>query len=231
VTKILLAEDDRDTLDVTTYALRRQGYNVVAVCDGAQALQAWQSHRPDIVLLDVGLPNVGGFELSRRIRAESDTPVIMVTNRTDEDSVLRGFLAGADDYVTKPFSHRELGMRIKAVLARCENPLPEPPPQIRTRDLVLDSESHEVTPIGGAPVQLTPLEFRLLQILALNEGRVVTLNRLVEYAWGYDGGDPSMLKTHLSHVRTKLERGAGHSIDLRSLPSVGYSLGRRSTGS
>jgi DNA-binding response OmpR family regulator len=225
--KVLLAEDDRDTLDVTTYALRRQGYNVIGVGDGAQALQHWQSDHPDIVLLDVGLPHVGGFDVSRKIRSESDTPVIMLTGRTEEEYVVRGFLAGADDYVTKPFSHKELGMRIKAVLGRCENPpLPEPAAEIRTRDLALDTESHEVTPTGGKPVHLTPLEFRLLQILALNEGRVVTLARLVEYAWGYDGGDTSMLKTHLCHIRTKIERSAGRSIGLKSLPSVGYSLGR-----
>ena len=221
--KILLVEDDADTLDVTTYSLRKNGYDVVTCTDGQQAVARWEREKPDLVVLDVNLPKMNGFDVCRKIRDNSLTPVIMLTGRTDEEHVLQGFNLGADDYVTKPFSHKQLAARIRAVLNRVGERVPaEPAGQVKTTDMVLDMQAHEVVR-NGKSVRLTPLEFKILYILASNEGRVVSSQRLIEYAWGYDGGDPSLLKTHVCHIRQKLGFGeTGPNIE--SVPWVGYKL-------
>jgi DNA-binding response OmpR family regulator len=230
--KILVADDDADLLDVTTYALRREGYNIVTATDGQQAVERHLDERPDLVLLDLSLPRMSGFEVCRRIRESAATPIIMLTARNDDDNVVQGFLTGADDYVTKPFSHRQLVARIRAVLNRTNGGLtPEPEGDLTVGNLRLDLHSHEVTIRGDRVVRLTPLEFRVLYMLAINEGRVVSSSRLVEYAWGYEGGEPSLVKTHISHVRQKLglekaqpgdERPG--DVQIRTVPWVGYSL-------
>jgi DNA-binding response OmpR family regulator len=221
--KILLVDDDADTLDVTTYSLRKNGYDVVTSTDGQQAIARWDREKPDLVVLDVNLPKANGFEVCRKIRDSALTPVIMLTGRTDEEHVLQGFTVGADDYVTKPFSHRQLVARIRAVMNRVGERVPaEPAGQVKTTDMVLDLQAHEVIRNGQA-VRLTPLEFKMLYMLASNEGRVVSSQRLVEYAWGYDGGEPSLLKTHVCHIRQKLGLGEpGPTIE--SVPWVGYRL-------
>jgi len=222
--KILLADDDTDMLDVTAYALRREGFSIVVATDGLQALRRWRSDDPDVVLLDVGMPRVNGFEVCRRIRQSAKTPVIMLTAAGDEDHVVKGFLHGADDYVTKPFSPKQLAMRIRAVLRRTGSEVePQPTGELHAGDLVLDVEGHQVQNQGKS-VQLTPLEFRILYMLATNIGRVVSFGRLVEFAWGYDGGDPSMLKTHVSHIRRKLGLQRGQPGDITVVHGVGYSL-------
>jgi DNA-binding response OmpR family regulator len=224
--KALLVDDDPDLLDLTTYALRREGYTVLCAIDGQQAIQRWESENPDIVLLDANLPKLNGFEVCRRIRHDSETPVIMLTGRDDEEDVVRGFRVGADDYVTKPFSAKQLSMRMKAVLRRSRSdPYRQPVSEVRVGDLVLDLQSHEATK-GGKRVQLTTLEFRILYILAMNEGRIIPYSRLVEYAWGYDGGDASLLKTHICHIRKKLGMPVDNEGGIRAVPGVGYSLAR-----
>ena len=230
--KILVADDDPDLLDVTTYALRRHGYNIVTATDGIQAVERCEDERPDLMLLDIGLPRLNGFEVCRRIRERSSIPIIMLTARNDDDNVVQGFLTGADDYVTKPFSHRQLAARIRAVLNRTHGGLtPEPEGDLTVGSLRLDLHSHEVNIRGERTVRLTPLEFRVLYMLAINEGRVVSSSRLVEYAWGYEGGEASLVKTHISHVRQKLglekSRPEGErpgDIRIRTVPWVGYSL-------
>ena len=222
--KILLVDDDVDTLDLTTYALRKHGYKVITGTDGQQALSRWQEEQPDLVVLDASMPKKNGFDVCREIREKSLTPVIMVTGKTDEESVVQGFLAGADDYVAKPFSHRQLAMRIRAVLNRCtERANVEPSGDLQTSDMRLDMQSHEVHR-NGKCVRLTPLEFRILYLLASNEGRVVSSQRLVEYAWGYDGGESSLLKTHVCHIRQKLGMQQGEGPYIQGIPWVGYQL-------
>lgn len=222
--KVLLVDDDADLLDVTAYALRREGFNVILAGDGPHALRRWQADAPDVVVLDVGLPRMSGFEVCHQIRQNSSTPVILLTALTEEQHIVQGFRLGADDYVTKPFSPRQLTMRIQAVLRRGSTMgQVEPARQICVGDLVLDAESHEVHR-GGLQVELTPMEFRILYLLANNLGRVVTSTRLVDYAWGYDGGDPSLLKTHISHIRTKLGLPARGPGGIEVLPTVGYRL-------
>ena len=225
--KVLLVDDDADLLDLMTYALRREGFTVTTAMDGQQALQRWEVERPDIILLDGNLPKVDGFEVCRRIRHASKTPIIMLTARDEEADVLRGLQVGADDYVTKPFSAKLLTARMKTVLRRCQaDPFRQAVSEVKVGDLVLDLQSHEVTK-SGSPVQLTPLEFRILYLLAMNEGRVVPYSRLVEYAWGYyDEGNSSLLKTHLSHIRKKLGLPATGAGSVKAVLGVGYSLAR-----
>jgi DNA-binding response OmpR family regulator len=224
--KVLVVDDDADLLDLTAYALRRDGFTVVQAVDGEQALQKWKREEPDLVLLDANMPKLNGFEVCRQIRQESTTPVIMLTARDDEADILQGLELGADDYVTKPFSAKQLIARIKAVIRRCQgDPYRQPVSELTAGDLVLDLQSHEARK-SGSVVQLTPLEFRLLYMLAMNEGRVIPYDRLVEYAWGYDGGDSSLLKTHMSHIRSKLGLTGNGPGSIRAIPGVGYSLSR-----
>jgi len=223
-----MADDDVYLLDVTTYALRREGFNVLTATDGQQALQRWEQEHPDIVLLDVNLPKLNGFEVCRRIRQEAETPIIMLTARSEEEDVIHGFRLGADDYVSKPFSARQLTARMQAALRRSQaDDYERPVREVRIGDLVLNVDSHEVTS-AGTLVQFTPLEFRILHLLAMNEGRVIPYSRLVEYAWGYDSGDACLLKTHIYHIRRKLNLPPKGQGGIRSVSGVGYSLGRRS---
>jgi DNA-binding response OmpR family regulator len=224
--KVLVVDDDADLLDLTAYALRRDGFTVVQAVDGDQALLKWKREEPDLVLLDANMPKLNGFEVCRRIRQASTTPVILLTARDDEADILQGLELGADDYVTKPFSAKQLIARIKAVIRRCQgDPYRQPVSELTAGDLVLDLQSHEARK-SGSVVQLTPLEFRLLYMLAMNEGRVIPYDRLVEYAWGYDGGDSSLLKTHMSHIRSKLGLTGTGPGSIRAIPGVGYSLSR-----
>lgn len=222
--KVLLVDDDIDLLDVTSYALRREGFNVIVATDGMQAQQRWESDHPDLVVSDIAMPRMNGLELCQQIRRNSTTPVILLTAKNSEEEIIRGFELGADDYVTKPFSPRQLAMRIRAVWRRgSSTDAPEPVRQLQVGELALDAETHEVIHRGNE-VQLTPIEFKLMYILAANCGRVVPSSRLVDYAWGYDGGDVSLLKTHISHLRKKLQLPQSDLGDIRAVPSVGYRL-------
>jgi DNA-binding response OmpR family regulator len=223
--KILLADMDADVLDLTTYALRRYGFDVVGVKDGLHALQCWKETAPDLVLAEGDLPGLNGFDLCREIRQHSSTPVIILSERRDDVDVIRGFQFGADDYVMKPFSHRQLAMRIRAVLSRTAGMSSEAAPraELRAGDLYLDLESHEVSR-GGQTVRLTPIEFRILYLLMLSPGRVVSNARLIEHAWGYGGADAVALKMHISRIRQKLARRNASFGTIRSVRWVGYML-------
>jgi DNA-binding response OmpR family regulator len=231
--KILLVDDDPDLLDVTAYALRREGLTVILATDGQQALRRWEADQPSLVVVDVGLPLLNGIEVCRRIRQQSTTPVVLLTGLASDEDVARGFRAGADDYVTKPFSPRQLAARIRAIVARRAHhaertamglrATPEPARELRVGDLVVDADSHEVHWQGSA-VRLTRTEFRLLHLLALNAGRVVNSARLVEYAWGYGEDDVSLLKTHISHIRTKLRLSTTGAMRIESVARLGYRL-------
>lgn len=225
--KILLADDDADMLDVTAYALRREGFNIIVATDGAQALRRWRSDQPDLVLLDVGMPRISGFEVCQQIRQASQTPVIMLTAAGDEEHIVQGFVHGADDYVTKPFSPKQLAMRIRAILRRSSDArIPEPPRELTLGGLTLDLEAHRVQR-GDEWVQLTPIEFRVLHVLASNVGRVVSFARMADHVWGYDGGDPSVLKTHVSHIRSKLKLPRDGPGAIRVVHGAGYYLADR----
>lgn len=226
--KALIVDGDRDLLDVMTYALRRHGHQVIAATDGQQALDRLRADRPEIVVLDLKLPRLDGFEVCRRIRLESELPIIIVSSSCEEPDLLRALDLGADDYVTKPFSLKVLAARMETVSRRCRTDSHARAARtVRAGDLELSLQSYEVTCGGGAPVQLTPLEFRILYLLAMNEGQVIPYTRLVDYAWGFEGGDSSLLKTHVCHIRGKLGLPLDGAGAIQSLATVGYSLVKR----
>ena len=225
---VLIADDDKDLTDVLSYALARDGYSVVSAIDGDKAMRRLKEDRPSIVLLDVNLPHTNGFELCRRVRGESNVPIIMLTARNEESDILRAFQLGADDFVTKPFSAKQLSARIGAVLRRTSSdPYAKPVTEVRVGDLVLDTDTYQVTK-GGLAARLTPLEFRILFMLAMNAGRLVTYHRLVEYVWRYDldtdGRDANLLKSHISHIRSKLRMSDDGHDGIRAVVGVGYML-------
>jgi DNA-binding response OmpR family regulator len=224
--KVLVIDDDVDLVDLLTYALRRDGYNVLTALDGQCGLQRWEDEEPDIVLLDSRLPKLDGLEVCRRIRRESRTPIIILSEHVQEEDVIKGLHTGADDYIKKPFSAKELSARMEAVLRRSRtNSFREQPTELRVGNLALDLQTHTASNAGEA-VQLTVLEFKLLYILAVNDGNIVPYSRLIEYAWGYyDPSNSNALKTHICHIRRKLnlspERRTG---SLRVIQGVGYRL-------
>ena len=192
--------------------------------DGQQGLKRWEDESPDLVLLDANLPKVDGFEVCRRIRHDGATPIIMLTARDEEEDVLHAYRIGIDDYVNKPFSAKQLVARMKAVLRRSQaDPHRQAVREVKFGDVRLDLQSYSASD-GERQIQFTPLEFRILYLLGVNEGRVIPYSRLVEYAWGYEGGDSSLLKTHICHIRQKLNLSAGKNGGIRAVPGVGYSL-------
>lgn len=222
--RVLMAEDDTDMLDVTTYALHKHGYQVIGVSDGAVAVDRFRKERPDVVLLDINLPNRSGMEICREIRKLSSTPIIMVTAMGDEGHIVEGFECGADDYINKPISYRELAMRMRAILQRSRDvPVVESSRVARAGDLSVDLDSHEVRK-ASTPVRVTRLEARILYHLLSNAGRVVTTDRLIEFVWNYDGGNAFALKTHISQIRHKLGLSKGEAGYIRSAQQVGYVL-------
>jgi len=222
--RVLIADDDSFHVDLTTYALRRQGIQVVSAATGAQALKLCEHDQPDLILLDVGLPALDGFEVCRRIRENHSTPIIMLSSHAGEEDIVQGLRVGADDYVTKPFSARELIARIEAVLRRSKvSSLERSLGEVEVGSLTLDVDRHEVRR-DGETVLLTPLEFRILHLLGMNAGRVITYSRLLEYAWGYDVDDPGLLRSHIYHIRTKLKLPKQGPGAIRSVSGIGYRL-------
>jgi DNA-binding response OmpR family regulator len=221
----MIVEDDVDTLDITAYALRREGYEVVTAVDGKQALQRWETDSPDLVILDVMLPKVNGFEVCRRIRSESNVPVLMLTARDQDEDVVRGLDMGADDYIVKPYSHKQLLARIRTAMRRTRAQQPKgETKQLILGDLEFDIEGRELLR-RGVRIEFTPIEFRLLFCLATNAGRLVSTARLVEYVWGCkEGGDANLLKTHISHIRRKLGLGSNNRDYIKNVPGTGYAI-------
>jgi DNA-binding response OmpR family regulator len=222
--RVLLVDDDVDMLDVSTYALRRHGFDVSAATDGPSALERWRTDRPDLVLLDVNMPRLGGVEVCRAIREQSSTPIIIMSAFNDEDRIVDAFENGADDFVAKPVSYRELAMRIRAITGRrTDAPVIEVSTVARTGDLMVDLSNCEVRK-AGQPISLTRLEARALYFLASNAGRIMPSQRLIEAVWEYEGGDSFALKTHISHIRQKLGSIKGQPGYICSVPRIGYKL-------
>lgn len=220
--KILLVEDDPDILDLTAYVLRRERFVVIEATDGAQALRRWKTDRPDLVIMDLGLPALDGFEVLRRIREEDQTPILVITGRKDAHDILRCFNLGSDDFVPKPFEYRELIARARAILRRAQAAQGEATePSVQLDGLTLDPVTYEVT-WRDESVRLTPTEFRILYLLVTNAGHVVPASRLYTYVWGSEGADANALRSHMSHLRRKLEINGASPGSITSIPAVGY---------
>ncbi|HYU18595.1 MAG TPA: response regulator transcription factor [Chloroflexota bacterium] len=227
--KILVVDDDRDLLEALGLGmqLQWQGAEVVTATDGEQGLEVFAEQSPDVVLLDVGLPRLDGFEVLRRIREVSDTPVLMLTARGEELDKVRGLEIGADDYVTKPFSPLELLARIKAVLRRTELPPPvRAAPSFAAGDLTINFDSREVFKRGEV-VQLTALEYRLLYHLVRNAGHVLSREALLARVWGDEyRGQSDYLKVYISRLRSKLEDDPDHPRYILTERGLGYRFSR-----
>jgi DNA-binding response OmpR family regulator len=222
--KILLVDDEQDALELVSRTFLRAGYDVMTAPSGEHALKLMASAQPDLVVLDVLLPDIDGFEVCRRIRLDSQVPIVMLTARDEEEDVMHGFRLGVDDYVTKPFSARLLAARVAAVLRRtCQSNQRQREDHVQAGELDLDIHSFEVRK-DGQQIRLTPLEFRILHILAANKGRVVPYDRLIEYAWGHDGGSPSHLKIRICSIRKKLGLPVNGDAGIKAVVGTGYTL-------
>jgi DNA-binding response OmpR family regulator len=232
--KALIVDDDRVLADVLAFTLRREGFEVVQAFDGEMALQRWQEERPDLVVLDVNLPRLDGFAVCRRIRELSDTPILLLTVRSEEDDIVHGLELGADDYITKPFSPRQLVARALAVLRRTHRAPTHVALRSQAGDLTLDSSRRELRFAGGEAVALAPLESRLLEYLMLNAGHVVTMEAIIDHVWGPEGGDRDMLRQLVRRLRQKLalcanampspSTGTAALPYVETVPGLGYGL-------
>lgn len=220
--KILVVDDDLELSNLISFALRQAGYLAVQAADGAQALHVWEREQPDLVILDVNMPKLGGFEVLQRIRAQSATPVMLLTVRASEEDQVQGLDLGADDYLAKPFSPRTLLARVRALLRRAGLERAAPP---TTGDMQIDTEQQIVHVGDGAPVRLTNLEFRLLQYLLANAEHTVPFDRLTNHVWGYRSvGDRQLLKQLVHRLRQKIEGNPAEPRYIVTVPNVGYML-------
>ena len=218
--KILVVDDELSILNLVTSYLKADGYEVFTASDGPAALNAARAYKPDLVVLDIMLPGLDGLEVLSRLRRESDVYVILLTARTEEMDRVVGLSVGADDYVTKPFSPRELSARVKAALRRLHGGAGAGSEAVifSFKHLRIDTGARQVS-VDERPVELTAIEFDLLRALAENRGRVLTREQLLEKVWGYDYfGDTRVVDVHLGHVRQKL--GAADLI--ATVRGVGY---------
>jgi DNA-binding response OmpR family regulator len=224
-TTVLVVEDDRKTADLIRLYLERAGYRVVLAVDGAEALRRVEEHAPDLAVLDLMLPNMDGLDVCHEIRQRLDLPVIMLTARSTEEDRLTGLEVGADDYVTKPFSPRELVARVRAVLRRTGDAGEDGRgAQVRRGELVIDLKRREVRR-RGVPLALTPREFNLLRALAREPGRVFTRAELLERAFGFDfDGLERTVDVHLMNLRRKIEDDPKRPRLVLTVPGFGYKL-------
>lgn len=227
--KVLVVEDDRTLLEVLQYNLTKEGYDVLTASDGAEGLETARSNKPDLVILDVMLPKIDGYEVCRILRKEMTMPILMLTAKIEETDRVVGLEVGADDYVTKPFSMRELMARVRAMLRRTEMMKKEAVSASGTSsscfkigDFEIDAARHKVSR-GGAAVELSRMEFALLDFLARNQGQVFSRDHLLQKVWGYDyAGDTRTVDVHVSWLRRKIEADPAHPRHLLTVRGVGY---------
>src|SRR5262245_33400234 len=220
--KILVVDDDRVLADVVAFTLRREGFQVVQAHDGQVALERWAEEQPDMLVLDVNLPKLDGFAVCRKIREQSNVPIILLTVRDEEDDIVKGLGMGADDYVTKPFSPRQLVARTQAVLRRTGRLAA---PAVRqVGQLLLDPSRREARLEQGEAIPLTPLESRLLDYLMLNAGHILTAEAIIEHVWGAEGGDRDMLRQLVRRLRSKIEPDPAQPIYIETVAGLGYGL-------
>lgn len=220
--KALIVDDDRVLSDVLAFTLRREGFAILQAYDGKAALQCWENEQPDLVVLDVNLPVLDGFAVCERIREQADTPIILLTVRGEEDDIVKGLKIGADDYIVKPFSPRQLVARAQAVLRRTHQPVPSQ--TLVFKDLQLEPAIRQAKIGNQSPIQLTTLENRLLEYLLMNAGRILAMNMIIDYVWGTSGGDRDMLRQLVRRLRLKIEPDPTNPIYLKTISGLGYGL-------
>jgi len=219
--RILVVDDDKKIVDLVSLYLRREGYGVLAAYDGREALELARLKQPDLIVLDLLLPELDGKDVCRLLRAESSVPIIMLTARSTDEDKLLGLDLGADDYITKPFNPRELVARVRAVLRRAA-PNEEPPEDKRFGELLISFVRHEVL-ARGAVVNLTPTEFRLLETMAREPGRAFSRCDLLDRAFGYDyEGLERTVDVHIMNLRRKIEAEPSRPRYVVTVAGVGY---------
>jgi two-component system response regulator RegX3 len=222
MTKILLVEDEKSLSEPLSYLLRREGYEVQVVDNGLAAVSAVEATPPDLMLLDLMLPGLPGTEVCREVRQRSSLPIIMLTAKDSEVDIVVGLELGADDYVTKPYSSRELLARIKAVLRRRAEDPHASQSILEYHGIVLDSDRHQLV-VRGTPVSLPLKEFELLELLMLNAGRVLTRGQIIDRVWGSDYfGDTKTLDVHIKRLRSKIEDNPSEPTMIVTVRGLGY---------
>jgi two-component system, OmpR family, response regulator len=227
--KVLLVEDDRTLLDVLKYNLTKEGHDVITASDGVEALDVARDKKPDLIVLDVMLPKLDGFEVCRILRREMTVPILMLTAKAGETDKVVGLELGADDYMTKPFSMREFLARIKAMLRRAEmtklveiSAKETAPSLIKVGDLEIDFARHKVSQ-SGTTIDLSPKEFDLLAFLVKNREQVFSRDQLLEKVWGYDyAGDTRTVDVHIRWLRQKIESDPANPRHLLTVRGIGY---------
>ncbi|MFA7636102.1 MAG: response regulator transcription factor [Bacillota bacterium] len=224
--KVLVVDDEASIVELIRFNLEKEGYEVVEAYDGVEALRVVRAESPDLIILDLMLPGIDGIEVCQAVRRESSVPIIMLTAKGEEFDKVLGLSVGADDYVTKPFSIRELVARVKAVLRRqnmnleCEG---EPTcARIRTGDLVIDPDTYQVQ-VRGKSMDFTPKEFELLYLLASNSGKVLTRELILQKVWGYAyPGSTRTVDVHIRRLRQKIEEDDSNPVYIQTVHGVGY---------
>jgi len=224
--KILVVDDEPTYRDTLAFNLRRDGFEVVTAADGIAAVDAFTRAAPDLILLDLMLPGLSGIEVCNRVRAQSNVPIIMVTAKDDEVDKIVGLEVGADDYLTKPYSYRELVARIRAVLRRSASSASDDDLNevLAVGRISMDTEAHVVT-VAGDPVQMPLREFELLELFMRNPGRVLTRVQILDRIWGVDYiGDTKTLDVHVKRIRSRIEQDPAHPQALQTVRGLGYKL-------
>ena len=220
--RVLVVDDDVKTVELVKLYLNRDGYKVLTAYEGVEALRLAREGHPDLIVLDLMLPGIDGWDVCRTLRDESDVPIIMLTARTTDQDKLTGLGLGADDYVTKPFSPRELAARVRAVLRRL--PGERGPAEIKRGELTVNFFKHEVS-LAGRALNLTTVEFKILGVLVKEPGRVFSRAQLIEKALGYDyEGFDRTIDVHILNLRRKLEPDPSHPKYLKTVYGAGYKL-------
>ena len=227
IAKILVVEDDQNLLATLKYNLLKESYNVITAVDGAQAVEIARNEKPELIILDVMLPKLSGFEVCRILRKEMTVPILILTAKTEEVEKIVGLEIGADDYMTKPFSMRELLARVRAMLRRVDMSKLQPASEqanLKIGDLEIDVGRHKAF-YRGSPLDLTPKEYDLLAFLAKNKGFVFNREQLLEKVWGYDyAGDTRTIDVHIRWLRQKIENDPAHPKNLLTVRGAGYKL-------
>jgi DNA-binding response OmpR family regulator len=225
--KVLVVDDDRVVADLVAFTVRRSGYEAVMASDAASAIRRWSEDQPDLIILDINLPGTpqlkDGFAICQHIRSQSEVPIILLTVRGEEDDIVHGLEAGADDYVLKPFSPRQLVARVQAVMRRGRTKETSSS-RLSSDGLDFNPRLREVSLSNGATKSLTSLENRLLESLMLNAGHILTTDDLISDVWGASGGSSEMLRQLVRRLRAKIEDDSSNPYYIQNVPGLGYAF-------
>lgn len=220
--KTMVVDDDKNLADIIAFTFKREGHEVILAEDGETALQRWRNDKPDLIILDVNIPIPDGFSVCHTIREEEDTPIIILTVRSNEEDIIHGLDIGADDYITKPFSPRQLMARVDAVLRRSNL---EPESSFRSAGKIqLDLHRHTLKIENNPCIPLTALEFLLMDCLMINYRQIVNPDIVVDYVWGPLGGSKDMVRQLVHRLRTKISVYHSGTAMIETIPGLGYRL-------